>query len=98
MKKDNLVLGIAMGFIAPVFGLIIIYYLRYYPQNASFPEYLELFKQNKQMLTGTGSLSLMINAVLFTIYINRHLDQTAKGIFVATLIYGITILLLKLVA
>jgi hypothetical protein len=47
------------------------------------------------MLTGIGSLSLLANVILFTIFINTHRDQTAKGIFVVTLIYGIAILVLK---
>jgi hypothetical protein len=48
-----------------------------------------------KMLTAIGSLSLLANVVLFTIYVNTHRDNTAKGIFLVTLIYGITILLLK---
>jgi len=41
-------------------------------------------------------LSLLANAVLFTIYINTHRDNTAKGIFLTTVIYGIGILVLKI--
>jgi len=40
---------------------------------------------------------LLANAILFTIYINTHRDKTAKGIFVATLLYGIFVLVYKLV-
>ena len=47
------------------------------------------------MLTGIGSLSLLANVILFTIFVNTRRDQTAKGIFVVTLIYGIGILVLK---
>jgi hypothetical protein len=47
------------------------------------------------MLTIAISLSLLANAILFTIYINSHIDKTAKGIFAATIIYAITALGLK---
>jgi hypothetical protein len=39
----------------------------------------------------------MANAVLFTVYINSRRDRTAKGIFLATLIYGIGVLLVKVI-
>jgi hypothetical protein len=41
------------------------------------------------------SLSLLLNALLFTIYINSGRDHTAKGIFVTTLIYGLLVLSIK---
>ena len=41
------------------------------------------------------SLSLLLNALLFTIYINSRKDNTAKGIFAVTLIYGLIILSIK---
>jgi hypothetical protein len=37
----------------------------------------------------------MANAILFTIYINSNIDKTAKGIFVATIIYALIALSLK---
>jgi hypothetical protein len=48
------------------------------------------------LITSIGSLSLLTNAVLFTIYINTERDETAKGIFISTVIYGIGILILKI--
>ena len=47
-------------------------------------------------ITSIGALSLLANAVLFTIYVNTHRDNTAKGIFLTTVIYGIGILVLKI--
>ena len=62
----------------------------------SFQEFLENFMNDNRMITSIGSLSLLANAILFTIYVNTHRDDTAKGIFIITLIYGIGILLLKI--
>lgn len=47
------------------------------------------------MLTGIISLSLITNAVVFTIYINRQKDHTARGIFIATCIYALAALSFK---
>jgi len=96
LKKDNVQLGVILGFIAPVLGLILYYFISFYTRNVGFMEFLGYLKQYKTLLTGVSSISLVANAVLFTLYINSRRDKTAKGIFVATLIYGVAILLIKM--
>lgn len=59
-------------------------------------EFLDHFFNTRGLVTSIGALCLLANAVLFTIYINTHRDNTAKGIFVTTLIYGIAILVVKI--
>jgi hypothetical protein len=95
-KKDNLKLGIVLGLLAPILGMIIYYFVSFYKLGVGFSEFFYLLKTNKTLLTGVSSISLVANAVLFTIYINRHLDKTGKGIFIATLAYAVVVLLLKL--
>jgi ABC-type uncharacterized transport system permease subunit len=46
-------------------------------------------------LTAALSMSLLLNAVLFTLYINSRKDKTAKGIFITTLVYGLAVLIIK---
>ena len=94
LKKDNLVLGLFLGLLGPVAGLLVIYFLKF--SFLDFQTFISEFIQTNALITSIGSLCLLANAVLFTIYINTHRDNTAKGIFVTTLIYGIGILLLKL--
>ncbi len=96
LKKDNLQLGLLLGFLAPFLGLIIYYFVNFYSFGVSFTEFMNYLKQSKALLTGVSSLSLVANAVVFTFYINSHKDKTAKGIFVSTLIYGIAVLMVKL--
>jgi hypothetical protein len=94
LKKDNLKLGLLLGLIGPVAGLVILKYIK--TPSSSFADYFEFFLNDNKFLTSVGSLSLLANVILFTIYINTHRDKTAKGIFAITLIYGITILVLKI--
>ncbi len=93
-KKDNLRLGLALGLIGPLLGLVIIYFVKF--PSYSFMDFLTYFMNDNRMITSVGSLSLLVNVILFTIYINTHRDDTAKGIFLITLIYGIGILVLKI--
>lgn len=95
-KKDNLQLGLIMGLVAPVIAMFL-YYLVTLARLINFQEYIYYLKTNKSLLTGVSSVSLVANAILFTIYINSKRDKTAKGIFVSTLIYGIAVLLIKLI-
>jgi hypothetical protein len=94
LKKDNFKLGLVIGLLAPLLGLVILYYLKF--PSVSFGDFISFFITENRLITSLGSLCLLANVVFFTIYINTNRDKTATGIFVLTLIYGITILLIKL--
>ena len=95
LKKDNLRLGLILGLLGPLLGLLAVYFIKFpsYP----FSDFLSYFMNDSKMITSVGSLSLLANVVLFTLYVNTHRDDTAKGIFIMTLLYGIGILVLKIV-
>jgi hypothetical protein len=96
LKRDNLKLGLLLGFIAPLISLVIYYLVKFYP-TFTVSEVLDYILENKQLITAISVPCLLLNIVLFTIYINSHRDLTAKGIFAITLIYAIAALLLKFV-
>lgn len=93
-KKDNLRLGLALGLIGPLVGLVVIYFIKF--PSYSFMDFLTYFMNDNQLITSIGALSLLANVILFTVYINTHRDETAKGIFAVTVMYGIGILILKI--
>ena len=93
-KKDNLRLGLILGLLGPLLGLVIVYFIKFPSYN--FKDFLEYFMNDNKLITSIGSLSLLANVILFTLYVNTHKDQTAKGIFAVTLMYGIGILVLKI--
>jgi hypothetical protein len=97
LRRDNLKMGVLLGLVAPLLGLIIYYFVAFYVRNVSFAEFLRYLREYRSLLTGVSSVSLVANAVLFTIYINSRRDKTAKGIFLATLVYGIAVLLIKVI-
>ncbi len=94
-KKDNFIFGAILGFVGPIIGIIIFKMTKF--QSFTFTNvfrymYLE---QGHKTFSVALSLALMVNAVLFTIYINSRKDKTAKGIFVLTLLYGLLVLSIK---
>jgi hypothetical protein len=92
--KDNLKLGLVLGLLGPLAGLVVVYFIQF--PSSRFSDFIDTFIHDSKLITSVGSLSLLANVVLFTLYLNTHRDSTAKGIFVLTLIYGVGILLLKL--
>lgn len=94
LTRDNLKLGLLLGLIGPLCGLAVVYFIKF--SAFSIGEFLDNFIHENRLITSIGSLSLLANAVLFTIYVNTGRDKTAKGIFILTLIYGIGILVLKI--
>jgi hypothetical protein len=92
-KKDNFIFGVALGFIAPMIGFLVYKLIKF--KGLSLSEMLQWMKFNPNLITVSISISLMANAILFTIYINGYRDKTAKGIFVMTMIYAIIALAFK---
>ena len=92
-KKDNFIFGITLGFIAPMIGFLIYKLIKF--KGLTLVEMLQWMKLNPNLITVSISVSLMANAILFTIYINGYRDKTAKGIFVMTMIYAVIALLFK---
>ncbi|MFT3843486.1 MAG: hypothetical protein QM725_00385 [Lacibacter sp.] len=93
LKLDKIPFGIVIGALAPVLGLVLYYFIK--SPSISFGEFTEYFFKTKALLTAVGSLCLIANIVLFTIFINSKKDKTAIGIFIMTLMYGLMILYAK---
>ena len=95
LKRDSLPLGLVLGFLAPVAGMFIYYFVQF--RMFTLKEFFSVMFAQKALLTGIVSISLIANAVVFTYYINTQNDKTAKGIFAATCMYAIIALLYKIV-
>ena len=93
--KDNIKLGLIWGAIAPILGLLTFKWVKF--GIFSFKEFFQFIylEPGHKTLSVALSLALLANALIFTFYINAQKDQTAKGIFITTCIYGFVILLIK---
>ncbi len=94
-KKDNLVFGLIIGLIAPILGFLLFKWYKF--GVFSMKEFLQFLylEPGFRTLSVALSLSLLVNAAVFTLYINAGKDQTAKGIFGTTALYGLVVLLIK---
>lgn len=95
LKKDSLRLGIILGFVAPILGMFIYYFVQF--RSYPFRDFLQFLLEQKSLLSAVVSICLIANAIVFTFYINTRRDRTARGIFISTCIYAIAALLWRLV-
>ncbi len=93
LQKDNLVFGLILGFLAPVIGFVAYYFIKF--RLFKFREFVEVLMMQKSLISGIISISLLADAILFTIYINKQKDKTSAGIFIATCTYAIVALVFK---
>ncbi|MBH2003219.1 MAG: hypothetical protein I8H66_00885 [Sphingobacteriia bacterium] len=93
LKKDDLRLGLILGFLAPIAGIFGYYFWKF--RLFTLNEFFQVLNMQKSLLSGIISVALVANAIVFTIYINQHKDKTAKGVFVATCLYAVVTLLFK---
>jgi hypothetical protein len=94
LKKDDFKLGVILGLVGPMIGLFGYYFWKF--RLYSFGDFFDALRQNKPLITAITIPCLLVNIIFFTYYINTKKDQTAKGIFVVTLIYAVTALLFKI--
>ncbi len=94
-KKDNFIFGLILGTIAPLLGLLIFKWYKFGVFTFKETFQFMFLEPGFKTLSVALSLSLLLNAFLFTLYINSGKDRTAKGIFGTTVIYGLFILIIK---
>lgn len=97
LKRDNLLLGVILGLFTPVLAFFLYYLLVYLPKyHKSLAEFIDILGDNRQALPKLISVCLLLNGLVFYFYTRSRKDITAKGIFLVTMLYAITIILLKI--
>lgn len=93
--RDNLKMGLLLGFIAPILGFLSFKWYKF--GIFTYKEFFQFLyvEPGFKTLSAGLSISLLANALIFTLYVNSKKDQTAKGIFITTACYGMIILLIK---
>jgi hypothetical protein len=95
MLRNNIFFGFIAGLIVPLLGILMLYTIKFLPQNVSISGFIYLVKTNQNMIPKVISLGMIACIPLITYYKNRKLYTTLKGIFVAIMLYAITAVLYK---
>lgn len=94
LKKDNLRYGLIIGFLVPLVGSVVYYFIQF-SRIATIQEYTWYLMREKSLMTAMLSVLLVVNIGIFTYFVNTRKDRTAKGIFIATLVYGLASVIWK---
>ncbi len=93
LKKDNVKLGVALGLLMPIIGILLYYVWQF--RFTTFANFWYFLSTNKSLVTSLSVVCLFLNVLLFTVYINTKRDQTAKGIFAITVVFGLAAFIFK---
>lgn len=93
LGKDSLVYGLILGLFTPLLGMVGFYFYKF--SRLTPWEFIQYLGIEQKLITSMVSFSLLANAIIFTIFINKHIDKTAKGIFAVTCVYAVAVLVLK---
>jgi hypothetical protein len=95
MRINQPIVGLLLGLFMPLLGLIGVYFIL--GQGQGFSIFLEQLQGRPSEAAKVISLSVLANLIPFLYFNKRRLDQTVKGIVIATVLYALTFIYIKYV-
>lgn len=95
MKRNVSALGFIIGLILPVIGFFIVYLILFH--NLAFGDFTKYLMHAHDKAAMVISLAIIINVAPFIYFTNKRLDLSARGVFIATMLYAVLIVLLRFV-
>ena len=96
MRRNVPILGFIIGAIVPLLGFAVVYLLFRNP-NQSLESFISVYWANNKMFAKLMTLSILANLIPF-VYCNfKRYDYVSRGIFIATMLYVVFIILLMFV-
>ena len=92
MSKDNAILGLIVGLVAPL--IIMLGFWKVQFEHTSLMGFYEVMIQSNN-LPGLISIGLLGNLGAFFLFYRLKLDVSARGVIMATFLYGLVIVILK---
>ena len=90
--NKQLIKGAIVGIIAPIAAFVV--YVAFFTEDSDpLAMYHKIVTMDK--LSHVMSLSVMINLLIFFMNIKTYRDQEARGVLLATILYGISIAIIK---
>ena len=91
-KFDNLRLGFAVGFLAPLIVFFAVYSVNYF--EIVFIDFIRMLL-DKQLFTKIISLCALPNLILFFVFLNTSRYRTTQGIIAAPFVNAFVMMFIK---
>ena len=95
MRTNQAIVGLIIGLFMPLLGFIAVYFIL--GQGQGFSLFAEQLKARPSEAAKVISLSVLANLIPFLYFNRRRLDQTVKGIVIATILYLVAFIYVKFV-
>ncbi|MBS1774512.1 MAG: hypothetical protein JST82_16770 [Bacteroidetes bacterium] len=95
MKRNVPLLGFFFGMIMPVIGFFLVYLILFH--SYTFNDFTKYLIHTHEKAATVISLSILLNVIPFIYFTSKRLDLSARGVFVATMLYAVLIVLLRFV-
>lgn len=95
MKLNNTIIGFALGLLGPVLGAYIMKQLWF--RNDVLTDYITRLSVGKDITFKVLSLSMLVNLIPFVFFNTKRYDNGARGVFVATMLWVVFIILVRYV-
>lgn len=95
MKRNVPVLGFIIGALLPILGIFLFHLA--VDAHQSMGSFIDSLMHQHQLAAKVLTLSILINLIPFLFFTSRKLDYAARGVFIATMLYVVFILLIKYV-
>lgn len=96
-RLDNLVVGLILGAVLPVFGMFV-YYMFTYRYQTSFTGFLEYFAQRHVIVAAMSLSCYASNLPLFFGFIWGNMNKAARGVLYSTMGYTAWVIYEKFIA
>lgn len=92
MKNDITIIGLIIGLVAPL--IVMFGFWKYQFGHTSLKGFYEVMVDSGN-LPGLISIGLLGNLAAFFLFYRQKLDVSARGVIMATFLYGLIIVVLK---
>lgn len=93
--RNNPIVGFILGLIGPLLGLIIMKFI-WFP-HAAVGDYMQMLIHTKDTMFKIFSLSMLVNLLPFIFFNSKRYDHAARGVFIATMLYVVFIVIVRYV-
>lgn len=95
MRLNRPIIGFILGILMPLLGFLVVFAIL--GTGVGLSAFTNHLLEYHKDLAKVISLSLLANALPFVLFTNRRLDYAARGVFIATMLYAVLIVLLRFI-
>jgi hypothetical protein len=95
MRINNPIIGLLLGLVGPLIGALIMKYLWF--RSDELADYVTRLSIGKDITFKVLSLSQLVNLAPFIYFNSKRWDNAARGVFIATMLWVVFIVLVRYV-